>query len=502
MTRRSLPHSLALLALLCGPIMAQTEAPAEPAAETASLLTDAELQTLVAPVALYPDTLLIQVLVASTYPLDVAKAQILLEKNEGLDPEALEAKIAQEEFDPSVEVLATAFPTVVGEMAEHLDWTESVGNAMLAQSDDVMNAVQVLRQQAIQTGALLDNDQQSVTLEEMDATLSTSDAPAETVVIQPANPQTVYVPQYDQNVVYDTNRYGVGDALLTGAVAFGTVALIDEIFDDDDDWDDYWGCRNCAGWGGGPIYREPDIDIDVDGNVNIGNRLDIDRDKVNIDRDKINIDRDKINIDRDKINAGDIKLDGNRVDIDRDKIKIDGWKPDPDRKSQAQDKIAARRDEKGATTLPIERKSGGGKSQGDELRKKLSSSTGARDITRPENAGARREAADGGGLGAAAAGAAGATGAIAGKELMKKSGGSKPKQISRPSGGSRPEVKKAAAPAKKAAAPAKKPAAAVQRKAPKTVAKKPSSGSIKKKASGSKVRKASSRGGSKKIKRR
>ncbi|SNS56658.1 DUF3300 domain-containing protein [Tropicimonas sediminicola] len=488
MTRRSLHHSLALLALLCGPAMAQTEAPAEPATESASLLTDAELQTLVAPVALYPDTLLIQVLVASTYPLDVAKAQILLEKNEGLDAEALEATIAQEAFDPSVAVLATAFPTVVGEMAEHLDWTESVGNAMLAQSDDVMNAVQVLRQQAIQTGALVDSDQQSVTVEEMDATLSTSDAPAETVVIQPADPQTVYVPQYDPNVVYDTNQYGVGDALLTGAVAFGTVALIDEIFDDDDDWDDYWGCRNCAGWGGGPIYREPDIDIDVDGNVNVGNRLEIDRDRLDIDRDKIN--------------ADDIKLDGNRIDIDKDKIQAGGWKPDPERKSQAQDKIAARRDEMGATTLPIERKSGGGKSQGDELREKLSSSTGARDITRPENAGALREASGGGGLGAAAAGAAGATGAIAGKELLKKSGGSKPKQISRPSGGSRPEVKKAAAPAKKAAAPAKKPAAAVQRKAPKTVAKKPSSGSIKKKASGSKVRKASSRGGSKKIKRR
>ena len=79
MTGRSLHYSLALLALLCGPAVAQTDAPADTAeAEVASLLTAAELQTLVAPVALYPDTLLIQVLVGATYPLDVAKAQILL----------------------------------------------------------------------------------------------------------------------------------------------------------------------------------------------------------------------------------------------------------------------------------------------------------------------------------------------------------------------------------------------------------------------------------------
>ncbi|WP_068111844.1 DUF3300 domain-containing protein [Tropicimonas marinistellae] len=507
MAHRTFLACLASLALLAGPSSAQDASSAEGTAAQADLLTDAELQTLAAPVALYPDTLLIQVLVASTYPLDVVKADNLLDKNTDLPPEELEAAIAVEGFDPSVEVLATAFPTVIGEMADHVDWTDTMGNAMLAQSDDVMAAVQVLRQQAIETGALVDTDEQTVSVEEVETTVSTKDAPTESVVIQPADPEVVYVPQYDPNVVYDTNSYSVADAVLTGALAFGTVALIDEIFDDDDDWDDYWGCRNCAGWGGGPIYREPDIDIDVDGNVNIGNEIDFDRDKLNIDRDKI--DTGDIKIDRDKIQ----NIDRDEVNIDRDKIKnidrekVEGWKPDPDRQNQAKDKIAARRDEEGATTLPLERK----QSQGDALRDKLSQSTGAADITRPGNEGALRDA--GGGLGAAATvGAAGAAGAVAGKELLKKSGNNQ-KQISRPKGNAKPAANKPAAKKAASSAGAKKTAnrpqvskpktkAAVQNRSPKPTAKRPSGGAIKKSSSGHKARKASARGGGKMKKRR
>jgi hypothetical protein len=168
------------------------------------------------------------------------------------------------------------------------------------------------------------------------------------------------VPQYNPQVVYDTS---VSDALIAGAVTFGTIALISEIFDDDDDWDDYWGCRNCGGWGGGPIVRNPDIDIDVDGNVNIGNRVDIDRgDRVNVDRDSVNIDRDRI-----------------ETDI--------GWRPDPGKSGEARDKIATRRGEGGATTLPLERPA----SDADALRNRLSSQTGTRDITRERDTAAIRE---------------------------------------------------------------------------------------------------------------
>jgi hypothetical protein len=340
---------LAILALATAGAAAAQEAQVAPAAAE-ELLTSAELQTLVAPVALYPDTLLIQILVGATAPLDVVKADRLLARSDGADPATLEAEVKAEAFDPSVEVLTLAFPEIVGQMAQHIEWTETMGTAMLAQSDDVLSAVQVMRNVAIDTGALVNTEQQVVS----------RDATTETVIIQPANPQVVYVPQYDPQVVYDNS---LSDALVAGAVTFGTIALISEIFDDDDDWNDYWGCRNCGGWGGAPIIRNPDIDIDMDGNVNIGNRLDIQGgDRVNVDRDNINIDRDRI-----------------ETDI--------GWRPDPDRSGEAREKISTRRDESGATRLPLERPA----TDADALRDRLSAQTGTRDISRDRDASAIRE---------------------------------------------------------------------------------------------------------------
>jgi hypothetical protein len=357
--------SSALSLVLCasgGAALAQ-EATAT-ATQADALLTAAELQTLVAPVALYPDTLLIQILVGATAPLDVVKADRLLARSEGADAAALEEQVKAEGFDASVEVLSLAFPEVLGQMADHLEWTETVGTAMLAQSDDVLDAVQVMRNTAINTGALVDTEQQVVT----------RDVVTETVVIQPADPQVVYVPQYNPQVVYDNS---LTDALVVGAVTFGTIALIDEIFDDDDDWNDYWGCRNCGGWGGGPIIRDPDIDIDVDGDVNIGNRLDIEGgDRLNVDRNNLNVDRDNVNIDRDNVN------------IDRDRTENNvGWRPDADKSGEARDKIAAKRGEGGATTLPLERPA----SDSDALRDRLSTQTGTRDITRDRDTAAIRD---------------------------------------------------------------------------------------------------------------
>ncbi|WP_108861930.1 DUF3300 domain-containing protein [Ruegeria sp. Alg231-54] len=313
----------------------------EASATSSDLLTDAELQTLVAPVALYPDTLLIQIFVAATQPLEIVKAERYLLDNADRELLELEPEIEAMGWDPSVTVLATAFPEVVGQMATHIDWTETVGTAMLAQSDDVMNAVQVMRDQAIDSGALVSGPEQTVEVSD-----------EETVVITPTQPETVYVPQYNPETVYTGPSTGdvVGAALLT----FGAVALIDEIFDDDDDWYDYWGCRNCGGWGGGPIYRNPDIDIDVDGNVNIGNDIDL----------------------------------GDRTDI--------GWKPDRDRQQEARDKIADhKRPEGGRDDLPVNRPEG----RTDELRAKLSRESGATDISRD------RAAAVGAGAGAVAGGA-------------------------------------------------------------------------------------------------
>jgi hypothetical protein len=186
------------------------------------------------------------------------------------------------------------------------------------------------------------------------------------VVITPTDPQVLYVPQYQPADIWG----GVGEAVAVGAMAFGTAAVIDAIFDDDDDWDDYWGCRDCGGWNGRPIIRDPDIDIDVDGDVNLGGR-DIDLGDRDIDLG----DRERnVNLEN-----RDIDLSNRDVDLrnrgDSDGI---GWKPDPDRGQEARDKIAAKRGEGGATTLPVRRPDG----RTDALRDKLERQSGVPDISR------------------------------------------------------------------------------------------------------------------------
>ena len=421
----------------------------EDSAET--LLTDEELQTLVAPVALFPDTLLIQVFVAATQPLEVVKVERYLIDNADRAPEELKPEIEAMELDPSVEVLATAFPDVIGQMATHIDWTETMGVAMLAQSDDVMDAVQVMRNQAIDSGALVSGEEQTVDVAEDD-----------TVVITPTDPEVVYVPQYVPTEVYSDNSGDdvVGTVLLT----FGTVALINEIFDDDDDWYHYWGCGYCGGWNGYPIIRNPDIDIDIDGDVNIGD--------------------------------GDFDWD-NRPDIDWDNRPDIGWKPDPDRADEARDKIADRDPDAlpGQGKLPVERPEG----RTDELRNKLSDKTGAADITR--DAAARENLANTA-LGVGAGAAAGAAIAKGSKNLPKidKGGNRDAKDRAVDKTREKPAAAKPKAqPKPKVASKPKAPKQPVSR-APKAQPKKPSG--MHKKAGGQRVNKAHAKRGGAKAKRR
>lgn len=306
----------------------------EVAATEETLLTAEELQTLVGPVALYPDTLLIQILVAATYPLDVMKADRLLQDNEGVEPAALKETIDAQGWDESVAVLAAAFPEVLADMAEHVDWTDAIGTAMLAQSDDVMAAVQNRREVANASGVLVSGDEQTV-----EVTQGASGE--EAIVIQPTDPEIVYVPQYDADVVYVQESNSTNDILTAGLIGFGTYLVLDSIFDNNDPWNNYWGCRNCGGWGGGPIYRNPNVDIDVDGNVNIGNKVGIN----NGDRNRVG-------------NAG-------------------GWQPDEARKKDAQKKISNKRGPNGATTLPAKMPN-----RGDDMRANLAKSTGTKDISK------------------------------------------------------------------------------------------------------------------------
>ena len=148
-----------------------------------------QLQQLVAPIALYPDSLVAQVLAASTFPAEVVEADRWVQANPDLKGDALAQAVDQQSWDPSVKAL-TAFPTVLGNMDKNISWTSSLGDAYYNQEQGVMDAIQLMRQKAQQAGNLKDTQQQTVQTQ------------GSTIVIQPAQPDVVYVPAYNPWLVY------------------------------------------------------------------------------------------------------------------------------------------------------------------------------------------------------------------------------------------------------------------------------------------------------------
>jgi uncharacterized membrane protein YgcG len=166
------------------------QAPAELARESQyTQQTPEQLQQLVAPIALYPDSLVAQILAASTFPEQVVEADGWVQSHPDLKGDALGQAVDQQPWDPSVKAL-TAFPSVLGNMGKNLSWTSSLGDAYYNQQQDVMDAVQVMRQRAQEAGNLKDTQQQTVTTQ------------GSTIIIEPASPEVVYVPAYDPWVVY------------------------------------------------------------------------------------------------------------------------------------------------------------------------------------------------------------------------------------------------------------------------------------------------------------
>jgi hypothetical protein len=195
--------ALAAPVVLSLPARAQDRQQPPPQAQPQAVqqaLTQQQLQQLVAPIALYPDALLAQVLTASTYPLEVTLAARWAEKNPNVKGPALEAAMQKEPWDPSVKGL-TSVPQVLALMNEKLDWTAQLGEAFLAQPNDVQTAVQALRTQAETTGNLKSGKEQKVS--RIPAPQGTGYAgPPEYIVIEPLEPDYVYVPVYDPVVVY------------------------------------------------------------------------------------------------------------------------------------------------------------------------------------------------------------------------------------------------------------------------------------------------------------
>jgi hypothetical protein len=184
---------LCALLLLLGDLAAYSQSP--PQQETPQeqpKISNDQLDSLVAPIALYPDPLLAQVLVASTYPLEIIQLQQWLPQHKDLKDKALVEAVQKEDWDPSVQAMA-ALPDVVKQLAENIKWTTDLGNAFLAQQNDVMDAVQRMRLKAKGAGNLKSTEQQKV---------ETKTVESKTVaVIEQAQPQVVYVPSYNPTMV-------------------------------------------------------------------------------------------------------------------------------------------------------------------------------------------------------------------------------------------------------------------------------------------------------------
>src|SRR3984893_11343645 len=159
-----------------------------PADEQVARIPPEQLDSLVAPIALYPDPLLSQTLVASTYPLEIIQLQQWLVKNKNLKDKALADSVEKQNWDPSVQAMA-AFPDVVKRLAENIQWTSDLGNAFLAQQSDVMDAVQRMRAKAQGTGNLKTSKEQKVETKTVES--------KQVIVIEQADPKVIYVPTYN-----------------------------------------------------------------------------------------------------------------------------------------------------------------------------------------------------------------------------------------------------------------------------------------------------------------
>ena len=252
---RLLLWSLMLLAAPPGGIMAQIQAPVAQV-----LFSQEQLDQMIAPIALYPDDLLVQVLMAATYPLEVVQAARWAQVNAGLGGDQLAIALEQQDWDPSVKSLVN-FPSVLQMMNDRLDWTQQLGDAFLGQEEQVMATVQQLRQRAQAQGNLVTTSEESVIV----------DPQSQQIMIEPAVPQVVYVPVYDPMIVFGPWWWPAyrpyyyhprGVVVSRGVIGFGL------------------GIRIGTPWGyawGGFNWHGHNVVINVNRNVQINNHIDRNR---------------------------------------------------------------------------------------------------------------------------------------------------------------------------------------------------------------------------------
>ena len=250
--------AIVLFGLMFDGTRAAAQAPSEGATVDQPLLKPEELDQLVAPIALYPDALLAEVLMASTYPLEVVQADRWVQENKNLKGDALKAATDKQAWDDSLKSLV-ATPSVLTMMSAKLDWTQKLGDAVLAQQPDVMDAIQRLREKAQAQNKLKTTKEQIVTVKQEQS--------KQVIVIEPAKADTVYVPYYNPAVVYGAWPYPAyppyyftppgyiaGAAIATG-LAFGAGYAVGR-------WaggGNYWG--GGVNWGGNNINVNRPVNI-------------------------------------------------------------------------------------------------------------------------------------------------------------------------------------------------------------------------------------------------
>ena len=237
-----------LLIIATAPIEAgaQQAAPTESYSGQGAPMTADELQQLVAPIALYPDALVAQVLAGATFPDQIGFAASWLQQNSSLSGKKLAKAVDAQDWDPSVKAL-TQFPSVLGQLGQNLSWTSALGEAYHTQAADVMTAVQVLRAKALAAGNLKSGSQLTVVQQS-----------PQVIVIQSANPQVVYVPVYNPTVVYGypyvTPGYSTAAVATTAVLAFGVGIAVGAAISGGYGWGySSWNC----GWHGTTtvVYR-------------------------------------------------------------------------------------------------------------------------------------------------------------------------------------------------------------------------------------------------------
>jgi hypothetical protein len=253
LTNRGLVAMLCALILVPGDALSYVQSSAPPQEQAAAKIPPDQLDSLVAPIALYPDPMLAQVLAASTYPLEIIQLQQWLAKNPNLKDKALADAVAKQSWDPSVQAMA-GLPDVVKLLANDIQWTTDLGNAFLAQQADVMEAVQRMRKKAEEKGNLKSTEQQKVETKVVENKT--------VIVIEQANPQVVYVPSYNPTVVYGPPVYPYppiyypppGYYAAGMAISFGVGVAMGAM----------WG----GGWGWGCGWGHNDVNINVNNNFN------------------------------------------------------------------------------------------------------------------------------------------------------------------------------------------------------------------------------------------